>query len=210
MSEPPTPTWNRRRADLPAAGCTVQGPARPDHAVQGLRPAPRHRGLLRPGTDARRQRRHPVDHRPGRAGAVRPEDDEHPRPGAHARQRPHPRGLHQPDADRAALHRPRRCPGRARCSRGTSRAWPTSPPSRTGCRRSQGYRPTWRSDESVEELKLKPGLSAVTTIYTETKAEHVLAVPVQAILPPLEKGGKPRCLRDDPGTARRSATWNWA
>ena len=41
---------------------------------------------------------------------------------------------------------------------------------------------------------LKPGLSAVTTIYTEAKAEHVLAVPVEAVLSPLEKGGKPRCF----------------
>ncbi len=49
-------------------------------------------------------------------------------------------------------------------------------------------------DDPVEKLKLKPGLSAVTTIFTESKAEHVLAVPVQAILSPLEKGGKPRCF----------------
>jgi HlyD family secretion protein len=48
-------------------------------------------------------------------------------------------------------------------------------------------------DESVEALKLKPGLSAVCTIFTETKAEHVLAIPVEAIMSPLEKGGKPRC-----------------
>jgi multidrug efflux pump subunit AcrA (membrane-fusion protein) len=49
-------------------------------------------------------------------------------------------------------------------------------------------------DEDVQYLKLKPGLSAVCTIFTETKAEKVLAVPVQAILSPLEKGGKPRCF----------------
>ncbi len=49
-------------------------------------------------------------------------------------------------------------------------------------------------DEDVQYLKLKPGLSAVSTIFTETKAEKVLAVPVQAILSPLEKGGKPRCF----------------
>ncbi|MFL5340134.1 MAG: efflux RND transporter periplasmic adaptor subunit, partial [Gemmataceae bacterium] len=48
-------------------------------------------------------------------------------------------------------------------------------------------------DESVQELKLKPGLSAVCTIFTETRAEHVLAVPVQSVVSPLEKGGKPRC-----------------
>jgi multidrug efflux pump subunit AcrA (membrane-fusion protein) len=49
-------------------------------------------------------------------------------------------------------------------------------------------------EDSVEDLKLKPGLSAVCTIYTEAKAEHVLAVPVQAVLSPLERGGKPRCF----------------
>ncbi len=46
-------------------------------------------------------------------------------------------------------------------------------------------------DDPVEQLRLKPGLSAVTTIYTESKAEHVLAVPVQTVLPPLDKGDKP-------------------
>jgi HlyD family secretion protein len=49
-------------------------------------------------------------------------------------------------------------------------------------------------DDPVEQLQLKPGLSAVTTIYTDLKAEHVLAVPVQAVLSPLDKGGKPRCF----------------
>ncbi len=49
-------------------------------------------------------------------------------------------------------------------------------------------------DEPVQELKLKPGLSAVSTIFTETRAEHVLAVPVQAVVSALEKTGKPRCF----------------
>ena len=49
-------------------------------------------------------------------------------------------------------------------------------------------------DESVEQLKLKPGLSAGCTIFTDTKADHVLAIQIQAILPPLEKGGKNRCF----------------
>ncbi len=49
-------------------------------------------------------------------------------------------------------------------------------------------------DDNVDLLKLKPGLSAVCTIFTETRAEHVLAVPVQVVLNPLEKGGKPRCF----------------
>jgi HlyD family secretion protein len=54
-------------------------------------------------------------------------------------------------------------------------------------------------EESVEALKLKPGLSAVCTIFTETRAEHVLAVPVQAIVSPLERGGKPKCYIETPG-----------
>ena len=49
-------------------------------------------------------------------------------------------------------------------------------------------------DEPVQELKLKPGLSAVCTIFTETQAENVLAVPVQTILPATERGGDPRVL----------------
>jgi multidrug efflux pump subunit AcrA (membrane-fusion protein) len=49
-------------------------------------------------------------------------------------------------------------------------------------------------DEYVGDLKLKPGLSAVCTIYTAKRADHVLAVPVQAVLPPLERGGKSRCF----------------
>lgn len=45
-------------------------------------------------------------------------------------------------------------------------------------------------DGTVE--KLKPGLSAVCTIFTDDKAEHVLAVPVQAVLSSPERGAKPR------------------
>jgi HlyD family secretion protein len=48
-------------------------------------------------------------------------------------------------------------------------------------------------DDAVDQLKLRPGLSANVTIFTEAKAEHVLAVPVQAIVPPAERGSKPRC-----------------
>jgi len=47
-------------------------------------------------------------------------------------------------------------------------------------------------------LNLKPGLSAVCTIFTEKKAEHVLAVPIQAILISQEKGDKPRCFVETP------------
>jgi len=49
-------------------------------------------------------------------------------------------------------------------------------------------------DDYLGDLKLKPGLSAVCTIYTALREEHVLAVPVQAVLSPLERGGKPRCF----------------
>jgi len=49
-------------------------------------------------------------------------------------------------------------------------------------------------DGSQSMLKLKPGLSAVCTIFTENRAEHVLAVPIQAVISPLEKGGKARCF----------------
>jgi HlyD family secretion protein len=48
--------------------------------------------------------------------------------------------------------------------------------------------------EPVGGWKLKPGLSGVCTVFTEKKADHKLAIPVQAVLSPLEKGGQPRCL----------------
>jgi HlyD family secretion protein len=48
-------------------------------------------------------------------------------------------------------------------------------------------------DDYPSDLRLKPGLSAVCTIFTERHADHVLAVPVQAVLDPLEKGGHSRC-----------------
>jgi hypothetical protein len=46
--------------------------------------------------------------------------------------------------------------------------------------------------EEMARIKLKPGLSAVCTIYTEKQAHKVMAVPLPAVLSPLEKGGKPR------------------
>jgi len=49
-------------------------------------------------------------------------------------------------------------------------------------------------DEPVEQLKLKPGLSSVCTIFTDSKVEHVLAIPIQAVVSPQEKGGKNRCF----------------
>jgi multidrug resistance efflux pump len=52
--------------------------------------------------------------------------------------------------------------------------------------------------ESLEGLDLKPGLSAVCTIYTSTKSENVLAIPVQAVVNPVEKGGSPRCYVQTP------------
>jgi HlyD family secretion protein len=45
-------------------------------------------------------------------------------------------------------------------------------------------------DDVTPDLKLKPGLSAVCTIYSDKRAEKVLAVPFQAVL----LGKKPRCL----------------
>jgi HlyD family secretion protein len=49
-------------------------------------------------------------------------------------------------------------------------------------------------DDDIRLAKLKPGLSAVCSIFTDEKAEHVLSVPVQAIVSPLDKNGKPRCF----------------
>jgi HlyD family secretion protein len=48
--------------------------------------------------------------------------------------------------------------------------------------------------ENVQDLKLRPGLSADCTIFTDKEAKHVLAVPITAIVSPLERGGKPRCF----------------
>jgi multidrug efflux pump subunit AcrA (membrane-fusion protein) len=47
-------------------------------------------------------------------------------------------------------------------------------------------------EPSLADLRLKPGLSAVTTIYTELRAEHVLAVPVQTVMAAMDRGSKPR------------------
>ncbi len=49
-------------------------------------------------------------------------------------------------------------------------------------------------DDPVKDLNLKPGLSAACTIFTEAEATHVLAVPVEAVDSPREKGSKPRCF----------------
>jgi hypothetical protein len=49
-------------------------------------------------------------------------------------------------------------------------------------------------DDPVKDLKLKPGLSAVCTILTETQTENALAVPVQTVLPATEPGGDPSVL----------------
>ncbi len=49
-------------------------------------------------------------------------------------------------------------------------------------------------DDSVAELKLKPGLSAEVTVFTESRADHVLAVPLNAVLAPLQKEARPRCF----------------
>src|SRR5262249_25071247 len=39
-----------------------------------------------------------------------------------------------------------------------------------------------------------PGLSAVCTIYTDRRAENTLAVPLEAVVPSRQMGGKPRCF----------------
>ena len=47
---------------------------------------------------------------------------------------------------------------------------------------------------SLTGKNLKPGLSAVSTIYAEdVKADHVLAIPIQYVVSPPAKGEKPRC-----------------
>lgn len=62
-------------------------------------------------------------------------------------------------------------------------------------------------DDSVEGLKLKPGLSAEVTIFTDARVEQVIAVPVQAVLSPTEKGKKPRCFVITPdGVESREVT----
>lgn len=62
-------------------------------------------------------------------------------------------------------------------------------------------------DDPVEELGLKPGLSAISTIYTEARVEHVLAVPLEAVLGQMERGAKPRCFVQTPtGVEPREVT----
>jgi HlyD family secretion protein len=47
-------------------------------------------------------------------------------------------------------------------------------------------------DDDVQEYKLKPGLSAAVTILTNVKADHVLSVPITALVNSLDRTGKPR------------------
>ncbi len=56
------------------------------------------------------------------------------------------------------------------------------------------YQVSVEIDDKVEKLRLKPGLSALVTITADAKADHVLAVPVIAIIPPKETGKRPSCL----------------
>jgi RND family efflux transporter MFP subunit len=59
-------------------------------------------------------------------------------------------------------------------------------------------------DDYLGQTKLKPGLSADCTIYTDARAEHVLTVPVQAIVSPTERGGKPHVyVKTNQGTEAR-------
>jgi len=54
-------------------------------------------------------------------------------------------------------------------------------------------------DGTLSEKNLKPGLSAVCTIFAEDiKVDHVVAVPIQAVVSPLERGGKSRCFVKTP------------
>src|SRR5262249_50782902 len=49
-------------------------------------------------------------------------------------------------------------------------------------------------DDSLSGKGLTPGLSAVCTIYTDRRAENTLAVPLEAVVPSRQMGGKPRCF----------------
>jgi HlyD family secretion protein len=49
-------------------------------------------------------------------------------------------------------------------------------------------------DDNVDKLRVRSGLSAQVTITGDARAEHVLAVPVAAVVVPKEKGKKPYCL----------------
>ena len=56
-------------------------------------------------------------------------------------------------------------------------------------------------DDTLSGKGLKPGLSAVCTIYTDRRAEHTLAVPLEAVIPSRQIGGKPRCFVYEAGVA---------
>jgi len=48
-------------------------------------------------------------------------------------------------------------------------------------------------DDAVEDGKLQRGASARCTIFTDLRTDHVLAIPVSAVVTPPEKGKKSRC-----------------
>ena len=152
------------------------------------------------------QRRHAVDHCPGRAGAVRPEDDEHPRPVAHARQRPHPRGVHQHMKMGSAGAGPRRCRCRARLSRAQVKSVANvASPQDWMSPDVKVYQAYVEIDEPVEDLKLKPGLSAVCTIFTEMQGRTRPGRADPGGPQPAGEGRQAALLRDDaarPGGAR--------
>jgi multidrug efflux pump subunit AcrA (membrane-fusion protein) len=58
----------------------------------------------------------------------------------------------------------------------------------------KAYQTVVEITDSVERLNLKPGLSGVVTIATETKAEHVLAVPVESVVGLGDTRKKPSCF----------------
>ena len=61
-------------------------------------------------------------------------------------------------------------------------------------------------DVRQSSLKLKPGLSAVCTIYTETQAENVLAVPVAGDRARGSEAASPAFSADAHGPENRTAS----
>jgi len=64
-------------------------------------------------------------------------------------------------------------------------------------------------DEDVQYLKLKPGLSAVATIFTETKAEKVLAGASASDFEPAGEGREAALLRVTARALRSRAKSSW-
>jgi HlyD family secretion protein len=69
----------------------------------------------------------------------------------------------------------------------------TAPP-KVGAADASVFQVSVEIDDNVQKLRLKPGLAGLVTIMADAKAEHVLAVPVVAVVSPKENGKKPYCL----------------